>query len=67
VATPDKVENTLKLFKPSPNELDLDAFVAAAIRGRSQTAIAAFTFIVIQILVFGSLFINPAINLIQGA
>ncbi|KAG7350759.1 ribosomal L39 protein [Nitzschia inconspicua] len=48
IATPDKVENTLKLFKPSPNELDLDAFVGAAIRGRSQTAIAAATFIVIQ-------------------
>jgi hypothetical protein len=34
IATPDKVENTLKLFQPSPTELDLDAFVAAAIRGR---------------------------------
>lgn len=34
IATPDKVENTLKLFKPTSTELDLDAFVAAAIRGR---------------------------------
>jgi hypothetical protein len=66
IATPDKVDNTLKLFKPSPNELDLDAFVSAAIRGRSQTAIAAVTFVVIQILVYGSLFIRPAINLITG-
>jgi hypothetical protein len=33
----------------------------------SQTAIAAVTFIVIQILVFGSLFIRPAINLILGS
>jgi hypothetical protein len=37
IATPDKVENTLKLFKKSPTELDLDAFVGAAIRGREYS------------------------------
>jgi hypothetical protein len=39
IATPDKVENTLKLFKQTPTELDLDAFVGAAIRGREYTTL----------------------------
>jgi hypothetical protein len=63
IATPDKVDNTLALFKPTPTEVDLDAFVAAAIRGRSNTAFAAFTFIAIQLLAFGTLFVRPALEM----
>lgn len=62
IATPDKVSATLKLFKKSPSEVDLGAFVGAAVRGRSATGIAALTFIVIQITVYGSLFVAPALR-----
>jgi hypothetical protein len=64
IATPDKVANTLKIAKPVPgaNEVDLDAFVGAAIRGRSNTAFAALSFVVIKIIVFGALFIGPLLK-----
>jgi hypothetical protein len=63
IATPDKVGNTLNIFKPNPSEVDLDAFVSAAIRGRSTTGFAALTFIVIQLVVFGALFVGPALRM----
>jgi hypothetical protein len=63
IATPDKVVTTLSLFKPTETQVDLNAFVAAAIRGRSNTAFAAFTFIAIQILAFGTLFVGPALKM----
>lgn len=63
MATPDKVETTLRLFKRSSNEVDLDAFVAAAIRGRATTAFSALSFIVIQIMAYGAIFIIPALRL----
>jgi hypothetical protein len=63
VATPDKVGNTLNIFKPNPSEVDLGAFVSAAIRGRSTTGLAALTFIVIQLVVFGALFVGPALRM----
>jgi hypothetical protein len=64
IATPDKVANTLKIAKPVPgaNEVDLDAFVGAAIRGRSNTAFAALSFVIIQLIVFGALFIGPLLK-----
>lgn len=70
IATPDKVQSTLKLFygdntnsnNKNPAVIDLDSFVNAAIRGRSNTAIAAITFIVIQLIVFGSLFLKPLLE-----
>jgi hypothetical protein len=63
IATPDKVGNTLNIFKPNPSEVDLGAFVSAAIRGRSTTGFAALTFIVIQLVVFGALFVGPALRM----
>jgi hypothetical protein len=64
IATPDKVANTLKIAKPVPgtNEVDLDAFVGAAIRGRSNTAFAALSFVIIQLIVLGALFIGPLLK-----
>lgn len=62
VATPDKVEATLQLFRPRPGTLDLNQFCAAAVRGRSNTAIAAASFVVIQLIVFGSLFVRPLLD-----
>lgn len=63
IATPDKVENTLALFKPTETQVDLNAFVAAAIRGRSNTTIGAFAFIAIQILALGTLFVRPGLKM----
>jgi len=68
VATPDKVELTLRKIKPTPgkNDVDLDAFVGEAVGGRAVTAFAALTFVVIQIIVFGSLFVRPMIKSLTG-
>lgn len=71
IATPDKVTNTLKMIiKPVPgsstNGVDLDAFIGAAIRGRSNTAIGAALFIVIQLVVFGAIFIGPLVKTLTG-
>jgi len=68
IATPDKVTDTLKIIKPVPgkNEVDLDAFVGAAVRGRSNTTFAALLFVVIQFVVVGTLFIGPFIKTLTG-
>mmetsp|Transcript_21274 Transcript_21274/g.44811 ORF Transcript_21274/g.44811 Transcript_21274/m.44811 type:complete len:329 (-) Transcript_21274:205-1191(-) len=64
VATPDKVKKGLSKVKPTPgkNDVDLDAFVQEAVLGRANTAFAAFTFVVIQIVAFGGLFVRPLIE-----
>mmetsp|Transcript_3324 Transcript_3324/g.9207 ORF Transcript_3324/g.9207 Transcript_3324/m.9207 type:complete len:324 (-) Transcript_3324:1011-1982(-) len=64
VATPDKVEKVLGKVKPTPgtNEVDLDAFVQAAVLGRANTAFAALTFIAIQLIAFGALFLRPLLE-----
>ena len=80
IATPDKVQSTIRLFydngddsegnnskgnrNTSPAVLDLDSFVNAAVRGRSNTAIAAVTFITIQVIALGSLFLKPLLSYI---
>jgi hypothetical protein len=68
VATPDKVENLLSKIKPTPgsNEVDLNAFVGAAVLGRANTAFAALTFVVIQVVVFGFLFVRPLVEAVTG-
>jgi hypothetical protein len=62
VATPDKVETTLNICKPSALEVDLDAFVGAAVRGRGATGFAALSFVVIQVVAYGAIFIAPALR-----
>ena len=62
VATPDKVAKTLNLYRPNANEASINDFVSAALRGRSATGFAAFTFILIQLLAFTSLFIGPVLK-----
>jgi hypothetical protein len=37
IATPDKVGNTLIIFKPNPAEVDLGAFESAAITSRDPS------------------------------
>ena len=57
-----EVDTTLKLCKPSPRELNLGEFVGAAVRGRSATGFAALTFVVIQVVAYGAIFIAPALR-----
>ena len=62
IATPDKVANTLRIYKTPDNEVDLGAFVGAALRGRSTTGLAALSFVVIQLAAFVPLFIAPTLK-----
>ena len=64
VATPDKVENTLALYQKGSKILDLGEFSGAAARGRAVTGVGALTFIVIQVIAYGSLFIAPALRVL---
>jgi hypothetical protein len=66
VVTPDKVEAGLLKVKPSGNDVDLNAFVGTAVGGRANTAFAALTFVVIQIIVFASLFVGPLVQSLTG-
>lgn len=65
IATPDKVEPQLAQFaqvKGRDNILDMGKFSSSVIRGRSITILAALTFLVIQFVVFASLFLSPALR-----
>ena len=66
VATPDKVEAVLTKIKLNKNEFDLNAFAGAAVLGRANTAFAALTFVTIQVVVLGTIFVNPLIESITG-
>lgn len=59
ISTPDKVDRLLRGYRPNAQELDINKFVSSAIAGRSVTGLAALTFIVIQLVVYLSLFIAP--------
>ena len=59
VATPDKVQNQLSDWRSDSKSFDLNKFVGAAIRGRAVTWLGIITFIVIQVVAYGSLFIAP--------
>jgi len=63
VATPDKVEQTLDLYRRDSKSLDLKEFAAAAARGRAVTGLGAFTFVFIQVIAYGTLFVAPALRL----
>jgi len=64
VATPDKVEKTLKQYRNTAgqNTFNLQEFSGAAARGRAVTGVGALSFIVIQAVAYGSLFIAPALR-----
>jgi len=61
IATPDKVETTLALYRKG-KDLDLKEFVSAASRGRAVTGVGALTFVVIQVVAFSSFLIAPALR-----
>lgn len=64
VATPDKVQTTLTLYKKSDGTFDLDQFVQAAARGRAVTGFAALTFVFIQLIAYCCLFIAPLLRVV---
>ena len=59
VGTPDKVARQLKAYHATPNELDVGSLVRAILFGRSLTGVAALTFVVIQVVAYGALFVAP--------
>lgn len=61
IATPDKVEKTLSIYK-NGNAFNVDEFSSAAARGRFVTGLGALSFIVIQVVAYGTLFIAPALR-----
>jgi hypothetical protein len=62
IATPDKVIVALRKYHPNSDVFSVGDFTSAAIGGRSITGIAALTFIAIQVIAFGTLFIAPALR-----
>jgi len=58
IATPDKVDVQLQAWR-SNNGFDLNKFASAAVAGRSVTGAAILTFITIQVMVYGCLFVAP--------
>jgi len=61
IATPDKVEKTLSLFK-SGNSFNINEFSSAASRGRAVTGLGAVSFVLIQAIAYGCLFVAPALR-----
>mmetsp|Transcript_19949 Transcript_19949/g.29703 ORF Transcript_19949/g.29703 Transcript_19949/m.29703 type:complete len:313 (-) Transcript_19949:153-1091(-) len=61
IATPDKVETQLKNWRVGKG-FDVAKFSKAAVSGRSVTGLAIVTFIVIQVTVYGALFIAPLLR-----
>lgn len=71
VATPDKVLRTLNSFTTSSTgntneEIDFGSFIGATIRGRSLTALASLTFILIQLLAYGVVILGPVFRFFFG-
>jgi len=61
IATPDKVDKQLTNWK-NGDEFDLNGFASAAVFGRANTLLAAFSFIILQLLTYNVLFIAPILR-----
>lgn len=61
IATPEKVVDQLNDWRVG-GTLDLGKLTNAAIRGRATTGFAAFSFVMIQVIAYGTLFIAPALR-----
>jgi len=59
VATPDKVASQFRDWRPNQDTFEVLKFVGAAVRGRSVTGLGILSFIVIQTVAYGTLFIAP--------
>ena len=62
IATPDKVAIQLSSWRKDKTLFDVDKFASAAVAGRSVTGAAIVTFILIQLIAYGVLFIAPALR-----
>jgi len=67
IATPDKVAKTLEEYSyENGKSVDLGSFVGAAARGRAVTGIGALSFIVIQAVAYGALFVAPLLRVLAN-
>lgn len=62
IGTPDKVMKQLRNYHPTPRELNVNNLVSAILFGRSLTGLAALTFVVIQVVAYGALFVGPLLR-----
>ena len=62
IATPDKVGSQLRSWRPDGQSFNQLGFTAAAISGRALVGIAALSFVIIQVVAYGTLFIAPALR-----
>lgn len=62
IATPDKVKSQLSSWRINTSTFDVSKFSSAAVAGRSVTGAAIVTFILIQVIAYGALFIAPALR-----
>lgn len=62
IATPDKVAKALRNYRQDAQSLNVGGLVGSIAAGRSVTGIAALTFVIIQVIAFGTLFIGPALR-----
>jgi len=66
IATPDKVNNELRSWRGPGGQFNQQAFTLGAISGRSLVGIAALTFVIVQLLAYGTLFIAPALRVLAN-
>ena len=62
IATPDKVGSQLRSWRPDGQSFSQLKFTAAAVSGRALVGIAALSFVIIQVVAYGTLFIAPALR-----
>ena len=62
IATPDKVGTQLRSWRPDGQSFNQLGFTTAAVSGRALVGIAALSFVVIQVVAYGTLFIAPALR-----
>jgi len=62
IATPDKVAGALRAWSDDEGNFSLAKFQLSAVSGRAVTGIGALTFVLIQALAYGALFIAPALR-----
>lgn len=62
IGTPDKVQVQLNDWRPNAGVLDVGRLANAATRGKAVTVVGALTFVIIQVVAYGTLFIAPALR-----
>jgi len=63
ISTPDKVAGALRSYRKSSTEFDVNSFAVSVVLGKSVVVLAAITFIFIQVIALGTLFIAPTLRI----